>query len=116
MTDPAGCSLIVSDLDDLPEGMPCAAPDELDKALPGYDQVYFALSSYEEGHEVETTIRTILDAMEKVKYSGRFIVPEVFYQLIPYGRALIESMLTIGGFRIELPTCDTRRVVVGRKL
>ena len=113
---PSGCSLIVSDLDDLPEEIQCIAPDGLDKALSGYDQVFFALSSYGEGHEVEATIKAIFDAMDKVKYGGRFIVPEVFYQLIPYGRALIEALLTIGGFRIEVPTYSTKKLVTGRRV
>ena len=107
---------IVSNLDDIPEGIQCVAPDELDSALDAYDRVFFALSSYGEGHEVEATVQAIFDAMEKVKYGGRFIVPEVFYQLIPYGRALIEVLLTIGGFLIEAPSYDRRRMVVGRRV
>ena len=116
IVNPVGCSLIVSDLGDIPKGIQCVAPGELDRALSDYDQVFFALSSYGEGHEVETTVQAIFDAMEKVKYGGRLIVPEVFYQLIPYGRALIEALLTIGGFRIEAPTYDRRCLVIGKRV
>lgn len=111
-----GASLIVSDLADLPEGVQNVMPDRLAEALGGYDQVFFALSAYGEGREVETTIRTIFDAMEKVKQGGRFIVPETFYQLIPYGRTLIEALLSIGGFRIEAPLYNTRRMVIGTRI
>ena len=116
---PGGCSLVVSDPDgqnDFPEGVQCVSPGKLCTVPDGYDQVFFSLSSYGEGHEVEETVRSIFDAMDKVKAGGLFIVPEAFYQLIPYGRAFIEAMLTIGGFLIEAPTFDQRRVVVGRKI
>ena len=116
IVNPAGCSLIVSDLDNIPEGIQCVAPGELDRALNDYDQVFFALSSYGEGREVEATVQAIFDAMGKVKYGGRFIVPEEFYQRIPYGRAFVETMLTIGGFLIEAPTDARRHMVTGKRI
>jgi biotin carboxylase len=116
MMDCCGCSLIVSDMTELPEGIQSVAPNELNIALNDYDRVYFALSSYGEGIEVEATIKAIFDAMKKVKYGGYFIVPESFYQLIPYGRALIETLLIIGGFTIEAPLYNTRHLVTGRRV
>ena len=115
IADPVGCSLIVSDLPIDTDGILCVSPDELNKAPGMYDQVFFALSSYGEGHEVEATVQAIFDAMEKVKNGGRFIVPETFYQLVPYGRAFIEALLTIAGFEIEAPTYNKRRIVSGKR-
>ncbi len=54
--------------------------------------------------------------MKKVKYGERFIVPEVFYQLIPYGRSFIEALFTVGGFRIEAPVYGVSRVVTGTRM
>ncbi|MCR5268181.1 MAG: hypothetical protein K6E16_06680 [Lachnospiraceae bacterium] len=39
-----------------------------------------------------------------------------FPSLITYGHTLIEVLLTIGGFRIEAPLYDNRRMVIGTRV
>ena len=116
IADTAGCSLIVSNRNVEAEGIKCVSPDELDQAPGEYDQVFFSLSSYDEEQAADETMQAIFDAMEKVKYGGRFIVPQEFYQMIPYSRAFIEALMTLEDFEIEAPVFNRRNIVVGRRI
>lgn len=51
--------------------------------------------------------------VEGISTGYNFIVPERFYQKIPYGRNMIEALMLIGGFKVQLPSCDVHDVVCG---
>jgi hypothetical protein len=109
----AGSALAVSDRCTYLPNVKCIAPEDLANETEGFDTVFFDLSSYGEGHEVEHTIEVIFAAMDKVKFGGRFIVTENFYRRTPYGRAMIDALLMFGGLTIQAPTCRLRNLVIG---
>ncbi|MBR4427564.1 MAG: ATP-grasp domain-containing protein [Spirochaetales bacterium] len=87
----------------------------IDKALDGFDQVIIDFPEYGSGTKTEQSVENIFKAMEKVKNGGRLIVPERFYQMVPYGRAMIEELMIIGGFTVLAPVFGVHDVVCGMK-
>ena len=51
--------------------------------------------------------------MKKVRSGGRLIVPERFYQRLPYGRKMIEVLMIVGGMKVQAPVYGVRDVVCG---
>ncbi len=111
-----GSTLVLSDDPALKElDAVVISMDKFAGCMTGFDQVIVDFPEYGEGHAVEKTVANIFAAMDKVKNGGRLIVPERFYQKIPYGRPMVESLILIAGLQIEAPSYDMRDIVVGRK-
>lgn len=116
MMECKGSTLIVSDDAAEPESAATyVRPEKLGEALSGFNQVILDLPEYGSGREVEESVESMFAAMGKVKAGGRLIVPERFYQKIPYGRSMIEALMQIGGFSVLAPSCDAHDVVCGRR-
>lgn len=116
MTHCKGSTLVVSDdpeADSLEAMVVSTAGTEA--ALAGFDQVILDIPEYGEGSHVEKCVECIFTAMKKVRSGGRLIVPERFYQHIPYGRNMIEALMIIGGFKVMAPVFGMHDVVCGSR-
>ena len=111
-----GSTLVISEEDEAKElDVVVEDTNSFKDAMGGFDQVIVDFPYYGEGQKVEETVENIFLAMYKVKDGGRFIVPKRFYQMIPYGKGMIEALMTIVGFTIEAPTYGMHDIVFGRR-
>ena len=111
-----GSTLVISEGEDAKAlDVVVVGMDGLTDSMDGFDQVIADFPTYGNGHEVEDTVENIFTAMDKVKNGGRLIVPESFYQKLPYGRPMIEALMVIGGFVVEVPSYGIHDIVCGIK-
>ncbi|MCR5304411.1 MAG: ATP-grasp domain-containing protein [Lachnospiraceae bacterium] len=114
-----GNTLIVSDMEDachLSETLyaTVVSPNEILEAYDSYEQVILDISKKESFMDLEILFRQIMEAISRIRPSGRVLIPESTYLHMPYGSSGMEALLTVAGLRIEVPDSSTDRVLVGK--
>ena len=95
------------------EGVFSAAPDDLSDIHKGFDNVIIALQDSLPGLRENYCLKTIFEAMDKVKPGGRVIIPRETYGHLSYTEDGAKILLEIKGLKGSAAEVDGHRYVVG---
>lgn len=108
-----GATLALTDTKVPLEGVLSAAPDDLSDIHKGFDNVIIALQDSLPGLRENYCLKTIFEAMDKIKPGGRVIIPWETYGHLSYTEDGAKILLEIKGLKVSAAEVDGHRYVVG---